>query len=243
LWRTKQDVRISSTNQIIELETSKNNEAVLPPYTEHGFFVVFWRRVSVFMEVNIILFDDFDSLDAFGVADIFGRAAGHFHINYLSVGGNIVNSMQGVKVWTESLCTAQIRDIVVVPGGNGARRLLFQDVEAVEEIKRAVGKAQTCLMVGNGAAVLAQTGLLYRRKIADCKIDKNWRRLFMGGVAIVEDATWVADGKFYSSASSMTGIDMALGVVADLVDVDLAYYLAEQIGHTQWDADDERVFQ
>lgn len=195
------------------------------------------------MEVNIILFDDFDSLDAFGVADIFGRAAGNFHINYLSVSGNIVNSMQGVKVWTEPLNTAQIRDIVVIPGGNGARRLLFQDTEAVEEIKKAVGKAQTCLLVGNGAAVLAQTGLLYRRKIADCKMDHNWRRLFMGGVSILEDVIWVADGKFYSSSSGMTGIDMALGVVADFIDIDLAYHIAEQIGHTKWDVDDERVFQ
>ena len=195
------------------------------------------------MEVNVILFDDFDSLDAFGVAEVFGLAAGNFHINYLSVGGNIVNSMQGVKVWTEPLSTAEIRDIVVIPGGNGARRLLFQDAEAAEEIKKAAGKAQTCLMVGSGAAVLAQSGLLYRRKIADCKIDHNWRRLFMGGVSILEDAIWVADGKFYSSSNSMTGIDMALGVVADLVDIDLAYHIAEQIGHTQWDADDERVFQ
>lgn len=194
------------------------------------------------MEVNIILFDDFDSLDVFGVVEVLGRAAGHFHINYLSISGNIVNSMQGVKVWTEPLKIDEIRDIVVIPGGNGARRLLFQDNEAVEEIKKAVGKAQTCLMVGSGADVLAQTGLLYRRKIADCKIDHNWRRLFMGGVAIVDDAIWVADGKFYSSSSSITGIDMALGVVADLVDIDFAYYIAEQIVHTQWDANDERVF-
>ena len=92
------------------------------------------------------------------------------------------------------------------------------------------------------AAVLAQTGLLYRRKIADCKMDHNWRRLFMGGVSILKDVIWVADGKFYSSSNSMTGIDMALGVVADLADINLAYYIAEQIGHTHWDADDERIF-
>lgn len=195
------------------------------------------------MEVNVILFDDFDSLDAFGPVDVFGRASGKFHINYLSVGGNIVNSMQGVKVWTEPLEVSKIQGIVVIPGGNGARRLLFQDAEAAAEIKKAVMKSEICMMVGNGAAVIAQSGLLYRRKIADCKVDQNWRRLFMGGVSIVENASWVADGKFYSSASSMTGIDMALGVVADMEDVDLAYYIASQIGHTQWDADDERVFQ
>lgn len=193
------------------------------------------------MEVSIILFDDFDSLDAFGPADVFGRAKGDFHINYLSVEGNIVNSMQGVKVWTEKLEPANIRGIVVIPGGNGARRLLFQDENAVQEIKKAASKAEICMMIGNGAAVLAQSGLLYRRKIADCEIDQNWRRLFMGGVSIVNDATWVSDGKFYSSSNTMTGIDMALGVVADYVDVDTALYIAKQIGY-QWNPEDERVF-
>ena len=194
------------------------------------------------MEVNIILFDDFDTMDAFGPAEVFGRAKSDFHINYLSVSGNVVNSMQGVKVWTEKLEPAMIRGIVVIPGGNGARRLLFQDEQAVEEIKKAAGRAEVCMMVGNGAAVLAQTGLLYRRKIADCKLDHNWRRLFMGGVSILEDVTWVADGKFYSSSDTMTGIDMALGVVADYADVDTALSIAEQMRY-QWDPEDERVFQ
>ena len=55
------------------------------------------------MEVNILLFDDFDTMDAFGPAEVFGSSPQHFHVNYLSVPGNIVNSMQGVKVWTEPL--------------------------------------------------------------------------------------------------------------------------------------------
>lgn len=66
---------------------------------------------------------------------------------------------------------------------------------------------------------------------------------FMEIVDNLEDVIWVADGKFYSSSIGMTGIDMALGVVADLVDIDLAYHIAGQIGYTQWDANDERVFQ
>ena len=53
------------------------------------------------MEVNILLFDDFDTMDAFGPAEVFGSSPQHFHVNYLSVPGNIVNSMQGVKVWTD----------------------------------------------------------------------------------------------------------------------------------------------
>ena len=193
------------------------------------------------MDVNIILFDDFDSLDAFGPADIFGRAKGDFHINYLSVEGKIVNSMQGIKVWTEKLVPASIRGIVIIPGGNGARRLVFQDENTVQIIKHAADKAEICMMIGSGVSVLAQSGLLYRRKVADCDIDQNWRRLFMGGVSVVKDAIWVSDGKFYSSSNTMNGIDMALAIVADYMDVDTALYVAKQIGYN-WDPNDERAY-
>lgn len=194
------------------------------------------------MEVNIVLFDDFDSLDAFGVAEVFGRAPEYFHINYLSLTGNIVNSMQGIKVWTEPMEPGEIQGIVVVPGGRGARRLLFQDSESLRLIRKTVDRAEICMMVSNGSAIPAQTGVLFRRKIADCKTDANWKRMFMAGVSVVEGAGWIADGKFYSSASTMTGIAMALSIVADRADYDAACRIAEQIGY-EWDAEDESYYQ
>ena len=36
------------------------------------------------MEVNILLFDDFDTMDAFGPAEMFGLSPQHFRVNYLS---------------------------------------------------------------------------------------------------------------------------------------------------------------
>lgn len=194
------------------------------------------------MEVNILLFDDFDSMDAFGAAEVFGRAPEHFHINYLSVTGNIVNSMQGVKVWTEPMDPDEIQGIVVIPGGRGARRLLFQDSESLRLIRRAVERAEICMMVSNGSAIPAQTGVLFRRKIAECRTDANWKRMFMAGVSTVEEAGWVADGKFYSSSNTMTGIAMALGIVADQADYDAACRIAEQIGY-DWNAEDESFYQ
>ena len=69
------------------------------------------------MNVNIILYDDFETLDALGIANIFGKAPEHFYINYLSVNGGIVSSRQGVKVWTEILIPDEVEDILVLPGG------------------------------------------------------------------------------------------------------------------------------
>ena len=194
------------------------------------------------MEVNIILFDDFETMDAFGPAEVFGSAPEHFHINYLSVPGNIVNSMQGVKVWTEPLEPDEIQGIVVIPGGRGSRRLLYQDSERLRMMKRVAERAEACLMVASGSALIAQTGVLFRRNIAECKADANWKRMFTGGISIIPKASWVADGKFYSSSSTITGIDMALGVVADMADLDIAERIAEKLGY-QWNADDDRVFQ
>ena len=194
------------------------------------------------VEVNILLFDDFDTMDAFGVAEVLGRLPMYFHMNYLSVGGSIVNSMQGVKVWTEPLIPEKIQGMVVIPGGRGARRLLFQDTETLELMKKTVGHAQFCLMIGGGTALVAQTGLLYRRRIAKCPVDQNWKRMFMGGVYEIEGASWVADGKFYSSSDTMKGIAMALNIMADLADLDLAHNLAEEMGY-EWDPDDENIYE
>ena len=102
------------------------------------------------MEVNILLFDDFDTMDAFGPAEVFGSSPQHFHVNYLSVPGNIVNSMQGVKVWTEPLEPEELQGIVVIPGGRGARRLLYQDTESLRLLKKMAERSEICMMIGSG---------------------------------------------------------------------------------------------
>lgn len=77
------------------------------------------------MNVNIVLYDEFETLDALGIANIFGMAPEHFYINYLSVNGGLVSSKQGVKVWTELLIPEEVEDILVLPGGRTATKLLL----------------------------------------------------------------------------------------------------------------------
>ena len=194
------------------------------------------------MKVNVLLFDDFDALDAFGVAGVLGKVPEFFQMNYVSVTGNIVNSMQGMKIWTERLELEQSGGILLIPGGGGARRLIFQDEETMKIVKRVIEKSEYCLMVATGSALPAQTGLLYRRKIAQCQMDENWKRMFTAGIAEVPGASWVADGKFYSSSNTLNGISMALTLIADLVDLERAEQIAGQMGYN-WDADDESAYQ
>lgn len=190
------------------------------------------------MNVNIILFDDFETMDAFGPAQIFGMAPEHFYLNYLSVNGGIVTSGQGVKVWTEILIPEEIMDILVIPGGKGARRLLHLEEKSLKLMKEAAEEADLCLMVGNGSALIARTGLLYHRKIADYDYDENWKRMFTAGLIRVPNIRWMSDGKYYSCSSTAASLDMSLGVVADATDIDVAARVARKLGYA-WDSENE----
>lgn len=72
-----------------------------------------------------------------------------------------------MKVWTEILIPREVEDILLVPGGRGARKVLCLEQEMLNILKESAKEASACMMIGNGSAVLAQTGLLYRRRIAD----------------------------------------------------------------------------
>ncbi|MDY3917716.1 MAG: DJ-1/PfpI family protein [Candidatus Limivivens sp.] len=190
------------------------------------------------MNVNILLFDDFETLDAFGPTQIFGKAPEYFYLNYLSAVGGIINSSQGVKVWTELLEPEKIRDILVIPGGRGAKKLLHLEESTLEAIKKSAEQADICMMVGNGSALLAQTGALYHRRIVDYAYDTNWKRMFTAGIIRVPDIRWMADGKYYSCTNSLSSLDMALSVVTDTVDLDVALQIAKELGY-EWDPDSE----
>lgn len=186
------------------------------------------------MNVNMVLFDDFEAMDVCGPAEIFGKLQQYFHVRYLSVSGDVVNSVQGTKIWTDFLVPDEIDGILLIPGGKGARRLLWQDERTLHIIKKSAENAETCMMVGSGSAIMAQTGLLYRRKMADCSVDKNWNRMFTAGIDRIPGAKVVADGKYYSCKDTFSSLEMTLWMIADLIDIDAAIDAAQQIGYN-WD--------
>ena len=49
-------------------------------------------------------------------------------------------------------------------------------------MKQAVEEAEFCMMVQNASAMLARTGLLFHRQVADYDYDENWKRMFTVGI-------------------------------------------------------------
>lgn len=189
------------------------------------------------MDINFFLYDDFDTIDLACPVSVFGSFPKEFHLNYLSMTGDVINSTQGMKVWTEPLAVDGIDGIFVIPGGRGARRLIRHDEKYIRTLKGCVVGSEACLMVANAVGIVAQTGLLYNRNAADYEGAENWKKMFTAAVQWIPDVAWVADGKFYSCRDSLSALDMSLGAVADLVDMGAAEKIAETI-HYKWELDE-----
>ena len=73
------------------------------------------------MKIVLLLFSQFETLDAFGPAEVLGRLPG-CQIVCASVQGGICRSAQGVPVMTVPLSEAE-GEVLLLPGGMGTRPL------------------------------------------------------------------------------------------------------------------------
>lgn len=188
------------------------------------------------MIVNVFLSDDFEVLDAFGPIQIFGCVPEHFYIRFISLRGGLITGKQGIKVWTEPLNPIEIEDIFLIPGGKGVKSFLHMEGDKGQLLlKQAVQEVEFCMMVQNASAMLAKTGLLFHRQVADYGYDENWKRMFTVGINYINGENWISDGKYYSSSTTTAAMDMTLGLVSDMLDIDIAEKVAEEIGYV-WDS-------
>jgi len=188
------------------------------------------------MDVNVLLFADFETLDAFGPVEVLGRIA-ECRLRFVSTIGGIVKSSQGVAVLTETLEDVDFSGILLVPGGQGTRQLI-NDNSFIEKLSDMALKSQYCLTVCTGSALLAKTNLLNGRKVTSNKRAFEWVKSVNSDVKWISHARWVVDGKFYTSSGVSAGIDMALGFIADRFGIKKATELAQSIEYI-WNSNKE----
>lgn len=186
--------------------------------------------------VNILLFPEFETLDAFGPVEVLGCVP-EYRLRYVSVQGGPVKSNQGFEVLTESVKGADLSSVLLIPGGQGTRTLT-DDPEFIRALKELAEQSEYCLTVCTGSAMLAKTGLLNGRKATSNKMAFDWVRSVNTEVRWINRARWVVDGKYYTSSGVSAGIDMTLGFVADRFGADTARKIADSIEYL-WNSDPE----
>ena len=186
---------------------------------------------------NVILFDGFETLDAFGPVEVIGKMPDLYELGYYSLNGGIVESQQKVKIYSLPFSDINASGVLLIPGGMGTRSLV-NDENFIEQLKILSEKAPHVLTVCTGSALIAKTGLLNGKKATTNKSAFEWTSSNGSQVNWIKKARWVIDGKYYTSSGVSAGIDMSLGFVRDLHGMETIRTITEGIEYV-WNPDSE----
>lgn len=107
-------------------------------------------------------------------------------------------------------------DTFIVSGGNGSREAMANE-QLVVFVQRAAKPARRVVSICTGSIILAAAGLLDGRRAATHWAYAPLMRQLFPKTGVEEDAIYVRDGKFWTSAGVTAGMDLALALIeADL---------------------------
>jgi len=191
--------------------------------------------------VVVVAFEDVQTLDALGPAEVFasvGRRTGepHYRVVLASVGGGARRMSSGISVDTVDLRALRPRptDVVVVAGGEEhAIRAAIGDAGLRRWIVRALPVVRRMTSVCSGAFVLAAAGLLDGKRATTHWSACDRLAQAFPRVEVDRNAIFIEQGRIWTSAGVTTGIDMALAIVeqdlgravADAVAASLVLYV------------------
>ncbi|NDJ75336.1 MAG: DJ-1/PfpI family protein [Chloroflexi bacterium] len=174
--------------------------------------------------VLVMLFDDVDTLDFTGPMEVFAitgqRATGPVPFTVTTVAERrsppiLTRSGLGVIPYYTFENTIQA-DILVVPGGLGARHELQNDV-LLDFIRHQAVEAEIVMSVCTGALLLGEAGLLDGLRVTTHAAALEELATHAPQAEVVGNCRYVDNGHVVTSAGITAGIDTALYVVQRLL--------------------------
>jgi transcriptional regulator GlxA family with amidase domain len=168
--------------------------------------------------VAILVFPDFQILDATGPLAAFEIAARHcadaYAIETVAAVAGPVMSSSGLQVVARGLPCPDAVDTLVAAGGQGTRQMRF-DPRIRDFLAAAQGRTRRIASVCSGAYLLAEAGLLDgRRATTHWRVAEGFARAYPK-VKVEPDRIHVRDGDVWTSAGITAGIDLALALIAE----------------------------
>lgn len=190
------------------------------------------------MNVGVLLFENFETLDVFGPVEILGRLKDLYSIRFYSLSGGLIGNSHGISISTEKLEPEHSNsEIIIIPGGAGTR-LGVNNALLIDTIRKISVSSNYVLTICTGSALLAKTGLLEGRKATSNKRAFDWVMTNGKDVNWIKHARWVVDGKYYTSSGVSAGMDMALGFLAERHGLEFARKVAFEIEYN-WTEESE----
>ena len=189
------------------------------------------------LEVIVLVFDGFELLDLFGPIELLSFLD-EVRFRYVSEFGRSIKNKVGLKLDTEKMTLGETCDILLIPGGQGTRKVYLQP-PFIDYVKSYAENATYVLSVCTGAVLLSETGLLNGRRATSNKRLFNWVSSTNAKVDWVRQARWVVDGKYYTSSGVSAGMDMVLGFISDQFGQNKAKDIACNIEY-HWQSDSNK---
>lgn len=178
-----------------------------------------------------VLFDGVQSLDVTGPLEVFAGAENHtpgtYRIRTASLDGGPVRTSSGLTLVPDGALTeASDPHTLLVPGGQGTRS---PDPRLTEWLRAHGPRARRLVSVCTGSLLLAAAGLLDGRRATThwAQCDKLARD--HPAVEVDPEPIYVRDGHVSTSAGVTSGIDLALALVEEDLDRDVALDVARHL--------------
>ncbi|GGU92918.1 putative transcription regulator, AraC family protein [Actinomadura cremea] len=166
---------------------------------------------------GLLVFEDAEELDFAGPWEVFAvsatlRGAGDETV-LVAAGPEPVRCAKGMRVVPDrTFDDHPDLDVLLVPGGRGARVTQPYDPAVTGWIAKTAARADWVTSVCTGSVLLHAAGPARGRRVATHRAfeDELERR---GDVTVVRDARYVVDGNLVTSQGVSAGIDMSLWLV------------------------------
>lgn len=191
------------------------------------------------MRIDVVVYDGFDDLDAFGPYEVLRHAArqvGGWDVALVGIDapGEVVTA-HGVRLRVDEVLGERAPDGVVVPGGGwkgtgpGARAEVERG-ELPRRLAELAPRLRWTASVCTGAMLLSAAGLLRDRPCVTHRSALDDLRA--AGALVDPDSRVVDDGDVVTGGGVTSGLDVALHLVEREAGADLAATVA---GHIEYD--------
>ena len=174
--------------------------------------------------IGILLFDGAEEMDFAGPWEVFTAAVSGMpsdRVITIAERSRPITCEMGMRVIPDlPYGEAPEVDVILVPGGSGARREIANPA-TTNWLRNAAAKCTWLTSVCTGAFLLVGAGLARGRRITTHHDFIHDLRA-AGGSDVVEGVRFVRDGNLVTAAGVMSGIEMSLWLVERLYGADLA---------------------
>lgn len=183
--------------------------------------------------VGIFLFDDVEVLDFAGPFEVFSvteieNGLQPFVVETVSEKGDLVIATNGLKVQPDySFDNVPRFDILIIPGGLGAREREMNNDNAINWITNQMKTVQLMTSVCTGALLLAKAGLLNGKMTTTHWASLERLKKEFPQVEVQREVKFVDEGNIITSGGISAGINMSFHIVKRLLGSEVAQNTAK----------------